>query len=241
VRKLSLDRAKHTPHDPNRAALGGEFTSGLATRPASRAQGPHRTPTSRHFSYMPTRARLTTRTKPAIARPERTTNTRDTWPSSAAQLRAPPRLPHFNFLLSVVRRREPPARAASRSTEDRESRSALLAPADDRDAQPAPRSRPVKPRTREQEPRSPPPNDRAPSLVHENADVFVMWPCRAFPPLFAPPFAPTAEARSARLVWGGDAAEPPPADAGREKRRSRPGYPTALRAVGPPGRAFTPP
>ena len=167
VRKLSLDRAKHTPHDPNRAALGGEFTTGLATRPASRAQGPHRTPTSRHFSYMPTRARLTTRTKPAIARPERTTNTRDTWPSSAAQLRAPPRLPHFNFLLSVVRRREPPARAASRSTEDRESRSALLAPADDRDAQPAPRSRPVKPRTREQEPRSPPPNDRAPSLVHE--------------------------------------------------------------------------
>ena len=167
MRKLSLDRAKHTPHDPNRAALGGEFTSGLATRPASRAQGPHRTPTSRHFSYMPTRARLTTRTKPAIARPERTTNTRDTWPSSAAQLRAPPRLPHFNFLLSVVRRREPPARAASRSTEDRESRSALLAPADDRDAQPAPRSRPVKPRTREQEPRSPPPNDRAPSLVHE--------------------------------------------------------------------------
>ena len=165
--RCSLDRAKHTPHDPNRAALGGEFTSGLATRPASRAQGPHRTPTSHHFSYMPTRARLTTRTKPAIARPERTTNTRDTWPSSAAQLRAPPRLPHFNFLLSVVRRREPPARAASRSTEDRESRSALLAPADDRDAQPAPRSRPVKPRTREQEPRSPPPNDRAPSLVHE--------------------------------------------------------------------------
>ena len=176
VRKLSLDRAKHTPHDPNRAAQGGEFTSGLATRPASRAQGPHRTPTSRHFSYMPTRARLTTRTKPAIARPERTTNTRDTWPSSAAQLRAPPRLPHFNFLLSVVRRREPPARAASRSTEDRESRSALLAPADDRDAQPAPRSRPVKPRTREQEPRS-----LHQTTVHrlwftKFSDVFVMWP-----------------------------------------------------------------
>ena len=140
----------------------------------------HKAPIGRplpfHFSYMPTRARLTTRTKPAIARPERTTNTRDTWPSSAAQLRAPPRLPHFNFLLSVVRRREPPARAASRSTEDRESRSALLAPADDRDAQPAPRSRPVKPRTREQEPRSPHQTTVHRLWFTKFSDVFVMWP-----------------------------------------------------------------
>ena len=43
------------------------------------------------------------------------------------------------------------------------------------------------------------------------------------------------------LEKGGDAAEPPPADAGREKRRSRPGIPAALGAACPPGRAFPPP
>ena len=175
VRKLSLDRAKHTPHDPNRAALGGEFTSGLATRPASRAQGPHRTPTSRHFSYMPTRARLTTRTKPAIARPERTTNTRDTWPSSAAQLRAPPRLPHFTFASSDVKRREPPGKTARSSAEDRGSISARLAPAFDRDAQPAPRSRPERPRSREQEPRSTSNVRRCTVCVRGKCDVLAVY------------------------------------------------------------------
>ena len=43
------------------------------------------------------------------------------------------------------------------------------------------------------------------------------------------------------LGLGGDAAEPPPADAGREKRRSRPGISTALGAACPPGCAFPPP
>ena len=43
---------------------------------------------------MPTRARLTTRTKPAIAHLPRTTMPRETPLSSAAKLRAPPRLPH---------------------------------------------------------------------------------------------------------------------------------------------------
>ena len=68
--------------------------------------------------------------------------------------RASPCVPHFNFLSPVVRRREPPEKTArSSAEEDRGSISARLAPAVDRDAQPAPRSRPVKPRTREQEPR----------------------------------------------------------------------------------------
>ena len=153
MRKLLLDRAKRTPDTRNRAALGGEFTSGLAARSASRAQGPHRTPTSRKFCYMPTRARRSTRTKPAMADLDRTTKTRDTWLSSAAQLRAPPRLPHFTFASSDLKRREPPGKTARSSAEDRGSISARLAPAVDRDAQPAPRSRPERPRSREHEPR----------------------------------------------------------------------------------------
>ena len=105
------------------------------------------------FSCMSTRARLTTRTKPAIAHLPRTTMPREIPLSSAAKLRAPPRLPHSTFSSSDVTRRKPPARAASRSTEDRESRSALLAPAIDWKGHPAPQSRPERPRSREQEPR----------------------------------------------------------------------------------------
>ena len=73
--------------------------------------------------------------------------------SSSSQLRALPRLPHLAFSSSDEKRRKPPARAASRSTKDRESRSALLAPAVDWEGHPAPRSRPERPRSREQEPR----------------------------------------------------------------------------------------
>ena len=62
------------------------------------------------------------------AGPRRTTEPRDISLSSAAQLRAPPRLPHLTFSSSDEKWRTPPARAASRSTKDRESRSALLAP-----------------------------------------------------------------------------------------------------------------
>ena len=105
------------------------------------------------FCCMPTRARLTTQTKPAIAHLPRTTMPREIPPSSAAKLRAPPRLPHSTFSSSDVTRRKPPARAASRSADDRESRSALLAPAVDREGHPATRSRPERPRSREQEPR----------------------------------------------------------------------------------------
>ena len=75
--------------------------------------------------------------------------------SSATKLRAPLRLPHSTFSSSDVTRRKPPARAASRSADDRESRSALLAPAVDREGHPAPQSRPERPRSREQEPRLP--------------------------------------------------------------------------------------
>ena len=102
---------------------------------------------------MPTRARLTTRVKAALAHLSWTTVARDIPLSSAAKLRAPPRLPHSTFPSSDVTRRNPPARAASRSTEDRESRSALLAPAVDREGHPTPQSRPERPRSREQEPR----------------------------------------------------------------------------------------
>ena len=83
-----------------------------------------------------------TRSKPAMADLDRTTKTRDTWLSSAAQLRAPPRLPHFTFASSDLKRREPPGKTARSSAEDRGSIFARLAPAVDRDAQPAPRSRP---------------------------------------------------------------------------------------------------
>ena len=142
-----------SPDHPNRAAQRGESTPGLATRPASRTQAPHWTPTPRRFCCMPTRARLTTRTKPAIAHLPRTTVPREIPLSSAAQLRAPPRLPHFTFASSDVKRREPPGKTARSSAEDRGSISARLAPAVDRDAQPAPRSRPERPRSREHEPR----------------------------------------------------------------------------------------
>ena len=98
----------------------------LDPRP-TRTQAPHWTPTPRRFCCMPTRARLTTRTKPAIAHLPRTTVPLDIPLSSAAKLRAPPCLPHSNFSSSDVTRRKPPARAASRSADDRESRSALLA------------------------------------------------------------------------------------------------------------------
>ena len=83
----------------------------------------------------------------------RTTETRDILLSSAAQLRARPRLPHLAFSSSDEKRQKPPARAASRSTKGRESRSALLAPAVDWEGHLAPQSRPERPGSREQEPR----------------------------------------------------------------------------------------
>ena len=88
------------------------------------------------------------------AGPRRTTETRDIPLSSAAQLRAPPRLPHLTFSSSDEKWRKPPARAASRSTEDRVPISAPLAPAIASEVQPPPRSSSEKPRTREQEPRA---------------------------------------------------------------------------------------
>ena len=104
-----------------------------------------------HHGYHPNVAPC--RTKPAIARLPRTTVPRKIPLSSAAQLRAPPCLPHSTLSSSDVTRRKPPERAASRSTEDRESRSARLTPAVDREGHPAPQSRPERPRSREQEPR----------------------------------------------------------------------------------------
>ena len=120
--------ARQTPDDPNRAAQGGGSTSGLATRPASRAQAPHSTPTPRQLFYMPATSAPDDPPQTRDAGPRRTTQTRDISLSSAAQLRAPPRLPHLTFSSSDEKWRTPPARAASRSTKDRESRSALLAP-----------------------------------------------------------------------------------------------------------------
>ena len=88
------------------------------------------------------------------ARPRRTTETRDIPLSSAAQLRAPLRLPHLTFSSSDEKLRKPPARAASRSAEDRVPISAPLAPTIASEVQPPPRSSLERPRTREREPRS---------------------------------------------------------------------------------------
>ena len=113
----------------------------------------HSTPTSRQLFYMPATSAPDDPQRTRDAGPRRTTETRDIPLSSAAQLRAPPRLPHFTFASSDVKRREPPGKTARSSAEDRGSISARLAPAVDRDAQPAPRSRPERPRSREHEPR----------------------------------------------------------------------------------------
>ena len=111
---------------PNRAAQRGESTSGLVTRPASRAQAhPFHAHVPSTF-YMPATSAPDDPQQTRDAGPRRTTETRDIPLSSAAQLRAPPRLPHLTFSSSDEKWRKPPARAASRSTEDRESRSALL-------------------------------------------------------------------------------------------------------------------
>ena len=142
VRKLLLDR-------PTRAAQDMELTPGLATLPASRAQAPHSTPTSRQLCYVP-----------ATSAPDDPQQTHDGGPrqsatsrcfSHAAALTA--RLPHFTFSSSDEKWRKPQARAAFRSTEDRGSISAHLAPAIDSEVQPRPRSSPERPGTREQEPR----------------------------------------------------------------------------------------
>ena len=87
------------------------------------------------------------------AGPRRTTETHDTPLSSAAQLRAPPRLPHLTFSSPDEKWRKPPARTASRSTEDRVSISAPPLPAVNLKGHPTPQSRLGKPRSREQEPR----------------------------------------------------------------------------------------
>ena len=130
------------------------MTSGLSSRSASRAQAhPFHAHVPSTFFICQLQAHPTTRSKPAMADLDRTTKTRDTWLSSAAQLRAPPRLPHLTFASSDLKRREPPGKTARSSAEDRGSISARLAPAVDRDAQPAPRSRPERPRSREHEPR----------------------------------------------------------------------------------------
>ena len=113
----------------------------------------HSTPTSRQLFYMPATSAPDDPQRTRDAGPRRTTETHDIPLSSAAQLRAPPRLPHFTFASSDVKRREPPGKTARSSAEDRGSISARLAPAVDRDAQPAPRSRPERPRSREHEPR----------------------------------------------------------------------------------------
>ena len=101
---------------------------------------------------MPTRARRSPRTKPAIARPARTTRTRDTPPAVSPVASAHRPVPLSSFSPDLRgKRREPPGRAASRSTEDRGSISALLAPAVGREAQAPPQSRPENPSTREHE------------------------------------------------------------------------------------------
>ena len=80
-------------------------------------------------------------------------NTRHPAAVSRAAARTAPS-PSFHFSSTNERRREPPARATSRSTEDCEFRPALLAPAFDRTGHPTPRSRPPgEAENREQEPR----------------------------------------------------------------------------------------
>ena len=151
---MLLDRAKRTPDTPNRAAQRGESTSGLATRPASRAQAhPFHAHVPSTFLYASYTSAPDDPQRTRDAGPRRTTETHDTPLRSAAQVRAPPRLPHFTFASSDLKRREPPGKTARSSAEDRGSISARLAPAVDRDAQPAPRSRPERPRSREHEPR----------------------------------------------------------------------------------------
>ena len=113
VRKFLSVCTKRTPDGPNRAAQGGESTSDLATRPASRAQAPHSTPTSCQLFYMPDTNAPEDPQQTRDGGPRRTTEPRDIPLSSAAQLRAPPRLPHYTFSSSDVTRRKPPARAAS--------------------------------------------------------------------------------------------------------------------------------
>ena len=114
----------------------------------SRTQAPHSTCTCRKPFYMPTSDLTNEYDETRDAGPRRTTETEtcDIPLSSDAQLRVPPRLPRlFGFLLvassSDEKWRKPPERlrrraAASRSTEDRGSISAPLAPAIDSEVQP---------------------------------------------------------------------------------------------------------
>jgi hypothetical protein len=137
---------------PSGAARGIHIRPCDSTRISSTSP-PIPRPRPVNFFICQIQAHPMTRSKPAMADLDRTTKTRDTWLSSAAQLRAPPRLPRFTFASSDVKRREPPGKTARSSAEDRGSIFARLAPAVDRDAQPAPRSRPERPRSREHEPR----------------------------------------------------------------------------------------
>ena len=149
VRKLFLDRAKCTPDTPNRAAQRGEFARLCDSTRISSTSPPFHAQVPSTF-YMPATSAPDDPQQTRDAGPRRTTETRGIPLSSAAQLRAPPRLPHLTFSSSDEKWRKPPARAASRSTEDRESRSALLVPAVDWEGHPAPQSRPERPRAREQ-------------------------------------------------------------------------------------------
>ena len=154
VRKLLLDRAKCTPDIPNRAAQRREFARLCDSTRISSTSPPFHAHAPSTF-YMPATSAPDDPQQTRDAGPRRTTETRDIPLSSATHLRAPPRLPHLTFSSSDEKWRKPPARAASRSrsTKDRESRSALFAPAVDWEGHPAPQSRPERPRSREQEPR----------------------------------------------------------------------------------------
>ena len=137
---------------PSGAARGIHIRPCDSTRISSTSP-PIPRPRPVNFFYMPAISAPDDPQRTRDAGPRRTTETHDIPLSSAAQLRAPPRLPHFTFASSDLKRREPPGKTARSSAEDRGSISARLAPAVDRDAQPAPRSRPERPRSREHEPR----------------------------------------------------------------------------------------
>ena len=94
-----MDRDKRTLDDPNenRAAQGGESTPGLATRPASRAQAPHWTSTSRQLFICQLGHGGQPRRNPRLRTRHGRLSTRDIPLDSAAQLQTLPRLPHFTF------------------------------------------------------------------------------------------------------------------------------------------------
>ena len=138
--------ARHTTQTERRWA--GNSRPALRLDPQLEHKPPIGRPLAVKFFICQLQAHPATRSKPAMAELARTTMTRGTLRSSAAQLRAPPHVPDFTFPDEPFHVRRTFSCPKSRSTDDRGSTSASFASVVDSEVQSRPRSSRTRPRTR---------------------------------------------------------------------------------------------